>query len=116
MKQELKTIALVISITIKEMDQRETKGCIINLHNQLPTHSSVTAGWSAPSECCAVWMPENAEVLPVQNHKQPVLQWMEAKPPCPRRRKATGSQTAAVPPGTSPPILAQVGTARACSG
>lgn len=37
MKQELNTIALVISIMIKEMDQRETKRCLINLQDQLPT-------------------------------------------------------------------------------
>lgn len=37
MKQELNTIALVMSTMIEEMDQRETKRCLINLQDQLPT-------------------------------------------------------------------------------
>lgn len=74
MKQEQKTIALVISIMIREMDQRETKRCIINLQDQLPAHCSATAGCSAPYKHHAVRMQGNPGVPPVQNQKQPVPQ------------------------------------------
>lgn len=90
MKQELKTIALVISIMIKEMDQRETKRCIINLRDQLPTQCSMTAGCSAPYKHRAVWMLENSAVLPEQHREQPAPPQMEGKPPCPSRKATAG--------------------------
>lgn len=67
MKWELKTIALVIRLMIKEMDQRETRRCNINLQDGLSTHSSMMSGCSPPWKSCTIRMLGNVVVPPGPN-------------------------------------------------